>query len=159
MHIFYFKSRNQNSLWTSCSLGCCNCLKSHSKTCSGGDWRAEWAINIWYTMFTLKCNEVYVSEVSERWWVNFYFWPHYFLHVSHTDWRRSRKFTEKAGGIVSSSVLYVCLYSVSLDSALQVMAVMAVLVLILATKFSISKLVVCVWCLFSKAEKFLVLSV
>lgn len=58
-----------------------------------------------------------------------------------------------------SSVLYVCLYSVSLDSALQVMAVMAVMVLILATKFSISKLVVCVWCLYSKAEKFLVLSV
>lgn len=57
---------------------------------------------------------------------------------------------------MSSSVLYVCLYSVSLDSALQVMAVM---VLILATKFSISKLVVCVWCLYSKAEKFLVLSV
>ena len=55
-----------------------------------------------------------------------------------------------------SSVLYVCLYSVSLDSALQVMAV---LVLILATKFSITKLVVCVWCLYSKAEKFLVLSV
>ena len=45
------------------------------------------------------------------------------------------------------------------DSALQVMAVMAVMVLILATKFSISKLVVCVWCLYSKAEKFLVLSV
>ena len=44
---------------------------------------------------------------------------------------------------MSSSVLYVCLYSVLLDSALQVMAVM---VLILATKFSISKLVVCVWC-------------
>ena len=57
---------------------------------------------------------------------------------------------------MSSSVLYVCLYSVSLDSALQVMAV---LVLILATKFSIAKLVVCVWCLYSKAEKFLVLSV
>ena len=52
---------------------------------------------------------------------------------------------------MSSSVLYVCLYSVSLDSALQVMAVM---VLILATK-----LVVCVWCLYSKVEKFLVLSV
>lgn len=156
MHIFYFKSRNQNSLWTSCSLGCCNCLESRSKTHSGGDWGAEWAINIWYTMFTLKCNEVYVSEVSERWWVNFYFWPHYFPRVSHTDWRRSRKFTEKAGGMVSSSVLYVCLYSVSLDSALQVMAVM---VLILATKFSISKLVACVWCLYSKVEKFLVLSV
>lgn len=60
---------------------------------------------------------------------------------------------------MSSSVLYMCLYSVSLDSALQVMAVMAVMVLILATKFSISKLVVCVWCLYSKAEKFLVLSV
>ena len=43
------------------------------------------------------------------------------------------------------------LYSVLLDSALQVMAVM---VLILATKFSISKLVVCVWCLYSKVEKF-----
>lgn len=57
---------------------------------------------------------------------------------------------------MSSSVLYVSLYSVSLDSALQVMAVM---VLILATKFSISKLVVCVWSLYSKAEKFLVLSV
>lgn len=56
---------------------------------------------------------------------------------------------------MSSSVLYVCL-SMLLDSALQVMAVM---VLILATKFSISKLVVCVWCLYSKAEKFLVLSV
>ena len=54
---------------------------------------------------------------------------------------------------MSSSVLYVCLYSVSLDCALQVMAV---LVLILATKFSISKLVVCVWCLYSKVEKFLV---
>lgn len=57
---------------------------------------------------------------------------------------------------MSSSVLYVCLYSVSLDSALQVMAVM---VLILATKFSISKFVACVWCLYSKLEKFLVLSV
>ena len=55
---------------------------------------------------------------------------------------------------MSSSVLYVCLYSVSLDSVLQVMAVM---VLILATKFSISKLVACV--LYSKVEKFLVLSV
>lgn len=57
---------------------------------------------------------------------------------------------------MSSSVLYVCLYSVLLDSALLVMAV---LVLILATKFSISKFVACVWCLYSKLEKFLVLSV